>query len=250
MPSQTRLSAPPAEPRRGLARLRRWWPLALLTVGLGLFFALGGPQYFSFEVIAKQRVELQAAVEARPVLAAVAAMSVYAAAVAFSLPVGLVLTIVFGLLFGVVLGTLLVVLGATTGAVMLFLAARTALGNRLRSRVEATLQRIDAGFRENAFNYLLFLRLVPIFPFWLVNIAPAFTDISLRCYALATLIGVIPGTLVYVLVGNGLGAVIDAGESPDLMIIFSPQILAPMIGLAALSLLPIVLKRWRQKGTR
>ena len=227
------------------ARLNRLWPLLLLVVGMLLFFALGGQEHFTVEALAGRRSALLDWVAARPVLAAFAAIGVYAAAVALSLPVGLVLTVIAGLLFGPAVGTLVVVLGATLGATVLFVAARTALGERLRSRVDSALRRMDAGFRDNAFNYMLFLRLVPIFPFWLVNIAPAFTDISLRCYALATVIGIIPGTLVYVLVGNGLGAVIDAGGRPDLNVIFSPQILAPIVGLAALSLVPILVRRRR-----
>ena len=226
-------------------RLGRFWPLLLLVAGAVLFFALGGEEQFSLEALAGQRAALLDWVAARPVLAAFAAVVIYAAAVALSLPVGLVLTVIAGLLFGPAVGTVVVVLGATVGATILFVAARTALGDRLRLRVDGALRRMDAGFRDNAFNYMLFLRLVPIFPFWLVNIAPAFTDISLRCYVLATLIGIIPGTLVYVLVGNGLGAVIDAGGTPDLNIIFSPSILAPMIGLAALALLPILIRRRR-----
>lgn len=228
--------------------LRRWWPLLLLAAGLLLFFALGGQDVFRAAALADHHAALRGWVAAQPLLAPLAGMGAYAVAVAFSLPIGLILTILAGLLFGPVLGTIVVVIGATAGAVALFLAARTALGDRLRGRVESALKRMDAGFRENAFNYLLFLRLVPIFPFWLVNLAPAFTDISLRLYALATVLGVIPGTLVYVLVGNGLGAVLEAGGQPDLDILFSPQILAPLIGLAALSLVPIVIKRRRARS--
>ena len=225
----------------------RFWPVLLLAAGLALFFASGWQDYFTIEWLRRHRADLLGWVDARPLAAPIAATAAYAVAVAFSLPVGLLLTVLAGLLFGPAVGTLVAVGGATAGAVTLFLAARTAFGARLRGRVAAALQRMDAGFRRNAFNYLLFLRLVPLFPFWLVNIAPAFTDISLRCYTLATLLGIIPGTLVYVLVGNGLGAVIDAGGSPDLGIIFSPQLLAPIIGLAALALLPVALERRRRR---
>ena len=234
------------DPVAARPRLGRWWPLLLLGAGLALFLAFDGSDLLTLDALRAHRAALMDWVARRPIVAPVAATFIYAAAVAFSLPVGLLLTVVAGLLFGPVLGTAVAVVGATTGAVILFLAARLAFGGRLRVRVEHALCRMDAGFRENAFNYLLVLRLVPIFPFWLVNLAPAFTEVPLRTYALATAIGVIPGTLVYVLVGNGLGAVLEAGGTPDLGIILTPAVLAPLIGLALLALLPVLLRRWRR----
>jgi uncharacterized membrane protein YdjX (TVP38/TMEM64 family) len=111
---------------------------------------------------------------------------------------------------------------------------------------------MEEGFRRNAFSYLLVLRLVPIFPFWLVNLVPAFCGVSLGTYTLATLIGIVPGSFVYTSIGNGLGALLDRGETPDLMIVFQWDILLPILGLAALALLPVALKRFqarRRAGT-
>jgi uncharacterized membrane protein YdjX (TVP38/TMEM64 family) len=89
------------------------------------------------------------------------------------------------------------------------------------------------------------LRLIPLFPFWLVNIVPAFLGVPVRTYVLGTAIGIIPGSLVYASVGNGLGAVFDAGQTPDLGIIFKPAILLPIVGLAVLALLPIAYRRFK-----
>ena len=235
-------TAPPGGWPRMLGRLL---PALLLAAGLALFLLVGPADRLDVFAIAQHRSDLLAWVAARPLLSPLLFTLLYMAAVAFSLPVGLLLTVTAGFLFGPLLGTLAAVVGATGGAVILFLAARSALGARLRDRVAAALRRMDAQFRDNAFNYLLSLRLVPIFPFWLVNIVPAFTDMKLRTYLLATALGILPGTLVYALVGNGLGAVIDAGGTPDLGIVFRPAILAPLLGLGTLALLPVLLRRRR-----
>ena len=116
---------------------------------------------------------------------------------AFSLPGGLVLSLTMGFLFGRWVGTALVVIAATIGATFVFIAARYLFADAARRRMGTLGAKISAGFTANAFNYLLFLRLVPLFPFFLVNLAPAFTSISVRTFALGTLIGIIPGTFVY-----------------------------------------------------
>ena len=129
-----------------------------------------------------------------------------------------------------------------------FLAARTAFGDLLRQKAGNRLKKLEAGFRENALSYMFVLRLVPLFPFWLVNLAPALFGVKLRTYIIATFFGIMPGGLVYAGVGNGLGAVLDAGKTPDLGIIFEPAILLPILGLAALSLIPVIYRRLRPPG--
>lgn len=232
-------------PPHGRRTLGRLLPALLLAAGLALLLLTGAADRLDAAAIVRHRSDLLAWVAAQPLLSPLLFTLLYMAAVAVSLPVGLLLTVTAGFLFGPLLGTLAAVVGATGGAAILFLAARSALGAPLRDRVAAALRRMDGQFRDNAFNYLLSLRLVPIFPFWLVNIVPAFTDMTLRAYLLATALGILPGTLVYALVGNGLGAVLDAGGAPDLEIIFRPAILAPLLGLAMLALLPVLLKRRR-----
>ena len=138
---------------------------------------------------------------------------------------------------------------STVGSIAVFLAARTAFYDLFQARVGAALAKLEDGFRRDSFNYLLFLRLVPVFPFWLVNIVPALLGMKLGPYALATLIGIIPGAVVYSSVGAGLGVLIDSGKVPDLGIIFEWQILLPLFGLAALALVPALYTRLRGRGT-
>jgi uncharacterized membrane protein YdjX (TVP38/TMEM64 family) len=231
---------------------RRWLPLLLLLVALALVYGSGLHRQLSLETLRTQREALQGFVAARPLAAPLVFVLAYAGAVALSLPGALFLTLAGGFLFGTLLGSVLSVTGATIGAVAIFLVARTALGSSLRDRAGPWLKRMEAGFREDAFSYLLVLRLIPLFPFWLVNLVPAALGVRLPTFALATLIGIIPGSLVYTSVGNGLGAVLDHGGEPDIGLILKPQVLGPLLGLAALALLPVLYRRWkarpRQRG--
>ncbi|MGE5147849.1 MAG: TVP38/TMEM64 family protein, partial [Candidatus Eiseniibacteriota bacterium] len=111
------------------------------------------------------------------------------------------------------------------------------------------LQRMEEGFRRNALSYLLVLRLIPVFPFWLVNLVPAFLNVPLRVYVLGTFLGIIPGTAVFASIGNGLGALLADCRKPDVGVVFQPMILLPLLGLAVLALLPALFKRWRARRT-
>jgi uncharacterized membrane protein YdjX (TVP38/TMEM64 family) len=236
--------------RPGVARssaLRRLAPLAILLAAIAAFFAFGLHHYLSFETLRQHREELLELVDQRPLLAPLAFMAVYAAVIALSVPGGAVLTITGGFLFGILAGGLYVVIAATIGATIVFLIAKTALGDALRAKAGPRIRRMEEGFRKDALSYLLVLRLIPLFPFWLVNIVPAFLGVPVRTYVLGTAIGIIPGSLVYASVGNGLGAVFDAGQTPDLGIIFKPAILLPIVGLAVLALLPIAYRRFKAR---
>jgi uncharacterized membrane protein YdjX (TVP38/TMEM64 family) len=228
-----------------MAPLKRLLPLGLLLLAIVAAFGLGLDDYISFEQLERNRAQLLALVDRHPVLAPLAFMLVYAAVIALSVPGGAILTVAGGFLFGVGAGTCYVVIAATAGATVVFLIARTALGDSLRQKAGPAMRRMEAGFRDNALNYLLFLRLIPLFPFWLVNLVPAFLGVPLRTYVVATCIGIIPGSLVYASVGNGLGAVFEAGGTPDLGIIFRPQIMLPIVGLAILALLPVAYKKFK-----
>jgi len=232
-----------AKPKLSLGRLI---PLVVLVAGLISFFAFGINDYITFEALRGNREALSQWVSDYGLAAAFLFILTYTAVVAFSLPGGAIMTISGGFLFGLV-ATVYVVIGATLGATILFLAAKTALGDALRARAGGVVKKMEDGFRENAFSYLLFLRLVPAFPFWLVNLVPAFLGVSLKTYVIATFIGIIPGSAVYASVGNGLGAVFDAGQTPDLGIIFRPEILLPIIGLAVLALLPVIYTKFSKK---
>ena len=227
----------------GLPRSKPLWrrllPPGILLVVVGLAYAFDLQRYLAFDTLREHDEALRAFVEARPVLTALGFVLVYASAVAVSLPGAVFLTIAGGFLFGVWLGGMLAVVGATAGAIAIFLIARTSLGDGLKDRAGPWLKRMRAGFNENALSYLLVLRLIPAFPFWIVNIVPAFLGVTLRDYAVATFFGIMPGGFVYASVGNGLGAVIEAGDEPDLGIILEPAILLPILGLALLALLPV-----------
>lgn len=233
-----------AEPQRpNRSWWQRWLPLGVIVALVGLAFAFDLHTYLTFETLREHDQALRRFVEGYPVLTALGFVLIYAAAVAVSLPGAVFLTIAGGFLFGIWLGTVLVVVSATAGAVAIFLIARTSLGEGLRRQAGPWLRRMQDGFNENALNYLLVLRLIPAFPFWIVNIVPAFLGVKLRDYTLATFFGIMPGSAVYVSVGNGLGAVIEAGDEPDLGIILQPAILIPILGLAALALLPVAYRK-------
>jgi uncharacterized membrane protein YdjX (TVP38/TMEM64 family) len=228
-----------------VSTLRRLLPVAILLLGLALFIALGLERHFSFETLARNHAELSAWVAANGVLAALLFVASYAVVVAFSLPVAMLVTPLGGFLFGVWLGAVLSVIGATLGSIAVFLAARTAFYDLFHARAGAALARLEDGFRRDSFSYLLFLRLVPVFPFWLVNIVPALLGMKVERYALATLIGIVPGAVVFASLGAGFGLLIERGEMPNLHVIFEWRILLPLLGLAVLALVPVVYARLR-----
>lgn len=234
-------------PRTNIGNMvRRIAPLALIGVAaLGAFLFLR--DYLSFEALAENREALIAWRDGSYLLALLTYVAVYAVVVALSLPGAIWLTLGGGFLFGALMGTTAAVVGATIGATGIFLAARTAIGDMLRKKAGAAIARMEAGFREDSVSYMLFLRLVPVFPFWLVNLAPAFLGVSLITFFWTTLVGIVPGTLVFSWVGAGLGEVFARGETPDLSIIFDPAVLGPILGLAALSVTPIIIKRLRAR---
>jgi uncharacterized membrane protein YdjX (TVP38/TMEM64 family) len=233
-----------ASPGAGWKRL---WPLAVLAAGLALFFAAGLDRYLSLETLRQHHAGLSAFVAGHAFAALALFMVAYVAVVAFSLPGGAVMTIAGGFLFGTLVAALAVIVGATIGATLLFLAAKTALGDPLRARAGPALQRMQAGFRENAFSYLLVLRLIPLFPFFLVNLVPAFLGVPLRTFVAATFLGIIPGTFVYAQVGAGLGSVLESGQPFSLSGILTPDVVLALVGLAALAVLPVVYKWMRAR---
>ena len=166
--------------------------------------------------------------------------------VALSVPGGALMTLAGGFLFGAFWGTALVVIAATAGATVVFLIARYVLGDVMRRKAGPFLQRMEAGFQENALSYLLVLRLVPAFPFWTVNLAPALLGVRLPVYVLATAVGIVPGTFVFASFGAGLGAIFDAGGEVSLRGVLTPEIVAGLVGLAVLALLPVAVKRLKR----
>jgi uncharacterized membrane protein YdjX (TVP38/TMEM64 family) len=222
-------------------------PFAVLALGLVGVWASGVLDVLSFDTLRENRDLLQGFVADNPFASVLVFMALYIISVALSLPIGSILTIAGGFLFGPFLASTYVVVGATIGATIVYLAARYAFYDLMRAKAGTAIRKMEHGFAENAFSYLMVLRLIPIFPFWLVNLVPALLGVKLRSFVLGTMIGIIPGTFVYASIGDGLGALFDQGKTPDLGIIFEPRILTPIIGLAVLALLPVAYKKLRKR---
>ena len=222
----------------------RWLKLGLLALFVGVvgaFFALGGQHYLTLETIQANRAALLRFTDEHFAASLAIAFLVYVGAVAFSLPGGLILSLTMGFVFGRWVGTVLVVIAATLGATIVFLAARYIFADAARRRLGAFGERINSGFTENAFSYLLFLRLVPAFPFFLVNLAPAFTSIPLRTYVIATFLGIIPGTFVFVNLGQTLGRI------QSLQGLVSVETLGAFALLGVFALVPVAVRKWRTR---
>ena len=169
-------------------------------------------------------------------------MAIYVGVTVFSIPGAIWVTMVGGFLFGLTSGAAMVLVSATLGATMLFLAARSALGDLLRDKAGSWITKLESQFRAGEISFLLIMRLIPVVPFFIANLAPAFLGARLVNFVWTTFAGIIPGTLVFVSIGAGLGEQLARGEAPDLGVIFELHILGPLLGLAALASLPLVLK--------
>jgi uncharacterized membrane protein YdjX (TVP38/TMEM64 family) len=230
-----------------LSFVKRFGPLLLILAGLGLALSLGLHRYLSFEALAASSAQLQELVKTRPLLVIAGFMGIYIFATTVALPGAIWLTIAGGFLFGPFLGTALSATSATIGATFLYLAAQSALGGGLRARAGGLVDRLSKGFKDNAFSYLLTLRLLPVAPFFGVNIAAAVLGVPLRAFVLATAIGILPGGFVYASLGNGVEHLIAQGQAPNLSIIVKPEVIGPLLGLAGLALLPAVFKLFKKK---
>jgi len=227
--------------------MRRLVPLGALAAIVAAVYWSGAADYLSYEALRRHLSDLQAFVAGHAVLAFLALVLVYAAGTALSLPAMSVVTVAAGLVYGVWVGFLGVWIGAVLGASAIFLIVRTSLGDALRRKARPWIGRFERGFQKDEFNYLLALRLVPIFPFWVLNIAPALLGMKTRNYVLSTALGILPGTFVYVWVGHGAAETVRLGGRVDpARLLFEPHIFGPILGLAALALLPVILRRLRK----
>ena len=247
---------------------RRFGPLIALVSIAGFIYAMGWHRYFSFEQLAANRELITSTVRDHFLLSVLGYGVVYAGVVALSLPVGLFFTVLGGFLFGPLIGGTTTVISATIGALLIFFIARTSLGETLAERAGPWLEKLRDGFRDHALNYLLFLRLVPLFPFWLVNIAPALLGVNTSTYLLGTLFGIMPATYAFSYVGAGLGSVIDAqGRAYDACIakansggvtascsvslspgdLVTPELLIAFAALGVVALIPVLMNKFRKK---
>lgn len=225
-----------------LADGRFWLALAGVTT-IAAFQWSGIGNYLSLETLKEHRETLADWVENNSILAAAIYVAIYIVAVTFSFPGASILTITGGFLFGALLGAMLTVVGATIGATVIFLFARTVLGENALERFGALAARVSEGIRRNAASYLLALRFVPLVPFFLVNLICAFVGVRLITYCVTTFFGIIPMTTVLSLTGAGLESLLDAEDKITLSAILRPEIIAALVGLATISLLTIPLRK-------
>lgn len=229
--------------------LTRYLPLVAVVIGAGIGWYLLR-DYLSFQALADNREALIAFRDANYVLTAGLFMLAYALIVTFSLPGATIATLTGGFLFATFPGALFNVAGATLGATAIFMAAQTSFGAKLGERLEGSegiIKRFKDAIDENQWSALFLLRLVPAVPFFIANLLPAVFEVPLKRYVITTFLGIMPGAIVYTSVGAGLGEVFARGETPNLGIIFEPQVLLPILGLSALAALPIILKAVRGK---
>jgi uncharacterized membrane protein YdjX (TVP38/TMEM64 family) len=253
-------SAPSADPQPSL--IRRLVPLLVLVLLAGAAYYLFGRSELSLEALIRNRAAIDDFVAAHRVLAVLAFIALYITAVALSVPGAAFLTVCGGFLFGLAVGASAAAIGATIGATVIFLVARTALGEPLLRRAGPRAAKLAQGFRDDAFSYLLFLRLVPAFPFFLVNLVPAFAGVGLLPFVTATALGVIPGSAVYAFAGTGLDSVIAAQRAShaaclasgrtdchitfDVKDILTPELIGALVALGLLALVPVLVRHLRK----
>jgi uncharacterized membrane protein YdjX (TVP38/TMEM64 family) len=247
--------------------VRRWLPLAVILAVAGLVVATGWYKHVSLETIGLNYEALRAYIVSNWIGALAIYMLIYVAVVALSLPGALVLTIAGGLLFGWQIALPATVVAATAGATVLFMVARSSLGETLAEHAGPALARLQTGFQECALSYLLFLRLVPVFPFVFVNLAAALLDVPLRTFVLGTFLGIIPGTAAYAVAGAGLASVIAAQNAShracleraganaatcpytlDTSALMTKELVLALVLLGIVALIPVALKKWKARN--
>ncbi len=216
---------------------------------MGLIYFSGIYNYFSLDSLRIYHKSLKNFVEMHPIALPILFCLTYIISTALSIPGAIFLTLLGGYLFSQPFSTIYVVFSATCGATLIFLAARTAFKDILKKKAGPFLKKMEAGFQDNAASYLLFLRFVPLFPFWLVNIAPAFFGVSLLTFVWTTLVGIFPGTLVFTLAGEGLEKILENNEPFSLNTIFNTQIKMALILLGITALVPIAWKKFKKKSS-
>ena len=225
----------------------KYLPILVIFLGMASLYFSGVYQYLSLDYLRLYHKSLKTFVEMHPIAVPIAFCLVYIISTTLSVPGAVFLTLLGGYLFLQPFSTIYVVLSATFGATLIFLAARTALKEILKKKAGPFLQKMEKGFQENAISYLLFLRFVPLFPFWLVNIAPAFFGVSLITFVWTTLVGIFPGTLVFTLAGGGFEKILEKNETFSITTIFNIQIKIALVLLGIIALAPIIWKKFKKK---
>lgn len=259
-------SPPPATGSR--QSLTKWLPVLVLIGAMAFAVAMGWHKYLSFKTVGLNYDALKGFIAGNLALSLLIYVAVYIAVVALSLPGALIMTLSGGLLFGWQIGAPAAVTGATAGATLLFLIVRTSFGTTLAERAGPWVTKLSAGFQENALSYLLFLRLVPAFPFFIVNLVPALLGVRLSTFVIGTALGIMPGSVAYTLAGSGLGSVVEAQNATykaclashpanaeaacvytiDLTQIVTRELAIAGIALGVIALIPVAMKLWSKRN--
>lgn len=229
---------------KGSSGWLRYVPITLIALGAATAFLLAG-DVLNSDMISANRDALLQWRDRNIVLASLVYAAIYIAIVAFSVPGAVWMTLAGGFVFGTALAAALTMVAATIGATLIFLAARSSLGAALHERAGPWLRRVDDEVQRGEVSFLLVMRLVPIIPFFVANLAPALVNVRLGTFVWTTFVGITPATVVVSSAGAGLGEVLDRGGTPDAGLIFEPHVLLPLLGLAALAALPVVLRKLR-----
>ncbi|MBI2742375.1 MAG: TVP38/TMEM64 family protein [Chlamydiales bacterium] len=230
--------------------LKRWLPILIILSGMLIAYFFGAAKLLSFESLKVHHHALKIFLADHPISVPIIYILTYIIFVALSIPGAIFLTLLGGYLFPQPWSTIYVVFSATCGAAAIFLAARTAIGDSLRKKAGPFLKKMEKNFQKNATSYLLFLRFVPIFPFWLVNIAPALFGVALSTFIWTTLVGITPGSFVFTLAGGGLEKILESEQNFSLNAIFNTEIKIALSLLGVLSLVPILIKRFKKTKNR
>lgn len=220
--------------------------LSLSIIICFLFFSLGINKYVTFENFKEYHHDIEGWIDSRFLLTVCVFLLFYILITASSLPIAPVTSMLGGHIFGMYLGTTLVVIGATLGASILFFGAKGSFAPILRYHAIPFLKRIELGFNRNAFNYLLVLRLIPLFPFVAVNIVPALLGISFKIFFWATFIGIIPGACIYVQIGTSFRKFLEQDMVPKMTNILTPSLMLALIGLALISFAPVLYRNFKK----
>lgn len=221
--------------------IKRYFLLLVLLMASGMFFYFGLQKYLSLESLVKYQSFIKLWSDQHYLSAVLIYCLLFTGLIACGIPCATFMCLVGGFLFGAI-ALIYAELSTTGGGLILYLTVRTAFGHRIAKSSSGWIKKVEKGFQENAFNYLLTLRLVPIFPCWISNISAGILNVPMKTFLSATLIGIFPSTLIYVLAGRSLDKIFNYHDIPVTQLLLTPSIFLPLLGLAILSLAPVLYK--------
>lgn len=230
-----------------MKKYTKWIPLAVIAILMVIAYATGVADYFTYEMLRERHATLTEFVHNYYFSASAIFILTYIVSTSLSLPIGIYLSFIGGYLFAQPWSLIYVTVGATIGASILFWAAKIALKDFLTRKYSDKLAKMKDGFNENAANYLLFLRLVPIFPFWFVNLAPALLGVRFFTFVWTTAVGILPGVFVFTQFGAGIGSILETGDDFSIESVFTTEIQIALAALAIFVLIPVIVKKIRKR---